>query len=62
MVDKLLVVKGWRHQLANLRENGSLMFLSRLVLSYRVASIVSLAFEAPMMAIEKIIFKREKQN
>ena len=38
------------------------MFLSHLVLSYGIAFIVSLAVEAPMMAIEKIIFKREKQS
>ncbi|XP_041368659.1 nose resistant to fluoxetine protein 6-like [Gigantopelta aegis] len=37
-------------------------FFSFLVASYGVSFIVSLAFEAPMMGLEKVFFKREKNS
>ncbi|KAK6195849.1 hypothetical protein SNE40_001192 [Patella caerulea] len=36
-------------------------FFGNMVASYAVAFIVSLAFEAPMMGLEKAIFKRDKK-
>ncbi|KAJ8321300.1 hypothetical protein KUTeg_001158 [Tegillarca granosa] len=39
------------------------LFLGFLVASYGVSFVVSLAFESPMMALEKVIFKRgDKKN
>nr|KAG5705740.1 hypothetical protein BaRGS_027399 [Batillaria attramentaria] len=37
-------------------------FLTMLVLTYMGAMVASLAFEAPMMALEKVIFARKKRE
>ena len=38
------------------------MFIPNLVMSYGVAFLVSLAFESPMMGLEKAIFKRDRRS
>uniref|UniRef100_K1PPP0 Nose resistant to fluoxetine protein 6 n=1 Tax=Magallana gigas TaxID=29159 RepID=K1PPP0_MAGGI len=38
------------------------VFLATLVLSVMVAFVASLSFEAPMMGLEKVIFKRDRRN
>ncbi|XP_076114771.1 nose resistant to fluoxetine protein 6-like [Mytilus galloprovincialis] len=37
-------------------------FLAHVVLSFAVAFIASLAFESPMMGLEKVIFRRERKK
>jgi hypothetical protein len=37
------------------------LFLATLVACYMLAAVVSLAFEAPMLALEKIILKRKRE-
>ena len=39
-----------------------MFFLSALVVSYMAAFIASLAFEAPMMGLEKILFRRDERR
>ena len=39
-----------------------MFFLSALMVSYMAAFITSLAFEAPMMGLEKIIFRRDEKR
>ena len=34
------------------------MFLGGLVVTYGISFVTSLAFEAPMMALEKVVFPR----
>ncbi|KAJ8299915.1 hypothetical protein KUTeg_021434 [Tegillarca granosa] len=36
----------------------SFLFIGYLVLSYAAALVISMAFEAPMMGLEKVIFRR----
>ena len=36
-----------------------MFFLGVLVVSYGAAFVTSLAFEAPMMALEKVVFQRD---
>ncbi|XP_069120101.1 O-acyltransferase like protein-like [Argopecten irradians] len=38
------------------------LFLGYMIMSYMVAFVLSLAFEAPMMALEKVIFRRGGQR
>ena len=38
------------------------LFCGNLCLSYAVAFIVSLAFESPMMGLEKVLLGREKNS
>lgn len=42
--------------------NAIYVFLATLVLSVMVAFVASLSFEAPMMGLEKVIFKRDRRN
>ncbi|KAK7095326.1 nose resistant to fluoxetine protein 6-like [Littorina saxatilis] len=42
--------------------NAVMFFLGILVVSYMAAAITSLSFEAPMMALEKILFNRDKKE
>jgi hypothetical protein len=37
-------------------------FLGHLVISYGVAFVTSLAFESPMMGLEKVIFRRNNKK
>ena len=37
-------------------------FLGHLNLSYAAAFVASLAFESPMMGLEKVIFKRQEKS
>jgi len=37
-------------------------FLGHLVITYGVAFVTSLAFESPMMGLEKVIFKRNDKK
>ena len=39
-----------------------ILFMGNLTVSYAVAFVVSLAFEAPMMGLEKVLFRREKNR
>ena len=39
-----------------------MFFLSALVVSYMAAFIASLAFEAPMMGLEKMLFRRDERR
>ena len=39
-----------------------MFFLSVLIVSYMAAFVASLAFEAPMMALEKLIFRIDKKR
>ncbi|XP_060063191.1 O-acyltransferase like protein-like [Ylistrum balloti] len=43
-------------------KNFIYLFLGYMVMSYMVAFVLSLAFEAPMMALEKAIFRRGDQK
>jgi hypothetical protein len=38
------------------------LFLGHMVASYAVAFVTSLAFEAPMMALEKAFLKRDRKS
>ncbi|KAK3607209.1 hypothetical protein CHS0354_031706 [Potamilus streckersoni] len=40
----------------------SYLFVSHLVFAYAAAFILSLAFESPMMGLEKVLFKRDKRS
>ena len=40
----------------------SYMFIGNVVVSYAVAFITSLAFEAPMMGLEKVVLGRGKNS
>lgn len=42
--------------------NAIYVFLATLVMSVMVAFVASLSFEAPMMGLEKVIFKRDRRN
>lgn len=42
--------------------NAIYVFLATLVLSVMVAFVASLSFEAPMMGLEKVIFKRDRRK
>lgn len=37
-------------------------FLGHIGLSYAAAFVASMAFEAPMMGLEKVIFKKQKKK
>lgn len=39
-----------------------MLFLSVLVVSYMAAVVASLSFEAPMMGLERVLLRREKQE
>ncbi|XP_071097623.1 nose resistant to fluoxetine protein 6-like [Haliotis cracherodii] len=52
-----------QHTLLNLSDiNTVIWFLGLLVLSYMAAFVVSMAFESPMMGLEKAFLKREKSS
>ncbi|KAL5012135.1 hypothetical protein ScPMuIL_010686 [Solemya velum] len=38
------------------------LFMGQLLIGYAAGFVVSLAFEAPMMGLEKVIFRREKKS
>ncbi|XP_064599084.1 nose resistant to fluoxetine protein 6-like [Liolophura sinensis] len=38
------------------------LFFGHLVLAYLTSFVVSLAFESPMMALERVVFRREKKS
>ncbi|KAL3870228.1 hypothetical protein ACJMK2_038305 [Sinanodonta woodiana] len=40
----------------------SYLFVSHLVFAYAAAFILSLAFESPMMGLEKVLFKRDRRS
>ncbi|KAL3870229.1 hypothetical protein ACJMK2_038306 [Sinanodonta woodiana] len=42
--------------------NISYLFVSHLVFAYAAAFILSLAFESPMMGLEKVLFKRDRKS
>ncbi|XP_025111704.1 nose resistant to fluoxetine protein 6-like [Pomacea canaliculata] len=42
--------------------NMVMLFLSVLVVSYMAAVVASLSFEAPMMGLERVLLRREKQE
>ncbi|KAL3870249.1 hypothetical protein ACJMK2_038326 [Sinanodonta woodiana] len=42
--------------------NISYLFVGHLVFAYAAAFILSLAFESPMMGLEKVLFKRDKKS